>query len=207
MNLCLWAPLVVLSPALHAGFVYSGLRDIPIPATFDGVYLDLDAGTVSFSPFQGWDLNPFFGGQGISNNADFQPLRVGSGNLDAILNLPALTSVNSFSQSFSTGEGGSALNHIGSGPFQFQTDQVGYVGFRFIANGGDAPLYGWMRVVFTNNTAGALIRDWTYRDDGGPIFTGTAIPEANQALLPSLAGIALGVWCFRRSRFRQAGRR
>ena len=34
------------------------------------------------------------------------------------------------------------------------------------------PYYGWMRVIFTSSTAGALIKDWAYENSGSAIVTG-----------------------------------
>lgn len=85
-----------------AEIIYSGSRNIPIPQDFGGVFIRLTdpAGVVSSSP--GWHLNPFFGGLGIANSPDFQPVRVGTGNEDPVLALSLGTSIGS-SSTFSSG--------------------------------------------------------------------------------------------------------
>ena len=62
----------------HASVIYSFLKDFGIPTDFVGVYLDIDTGNYNYvdDPLQAdWDINPFFGGQGVANSAAFQPAR------------------------------------------------------------------------------------------------------------------------------------
>ncbi len=135
--------------------IYSSILDTAIPTTFTGVTLTIDGGTV----------NPFFGGVGVANNDLFQPVRSGTGNLDPIVNfgVGSTIDVNAF---FSTGFGGSD-SHLGSGTTSFVSGQEGYLGFKL-----NDTNYGWMRVVFTGNTSGAVIKDWAYDSSGAAIVTG-----------------------------------
>jgi hypothetical protein len=80
--------------------------------------------------------------------------------------------IDASSQFLSTGFGGSQ-DHVGS---TFTAGAEGYIGFKL--NGTD---YGWMRVVFTNNTGGALIKDWAYDNSGGSIATGNVLQSASMA--------------------------
>lgn len=141
--------------------IYSNLQDTTIPTDFTGVFLTVDGGTV----------NPFFGGVGVANDNLFQPVRDGTGNLDTIQNL-AVGSTVDVNQLFSAGYGGSQ-DHLGT---TFTAGQEGYLGFR-TGNGN----YGWMRVVFTGNTSGALIRDWAYDNSGNAINVGRIHQSAPSA--------------------------
>lgn len=147
----LLAALGLCAPA-SAETIYSNLQDTTIPTDFTGVFLTVDGGTV----------NPFFGGVGVANDNLFQPVRDGTGNLDTIQNLAVGSTVDT-SQWFSSGYGGSQ-DHLGN---TFTSGQEGYIGFK-TGNGN----YGWMRVVFTGNTSGAVIKDWAYDNAGGPIVVG-----------------------------------
>ena len=169
--------------------VYSGIKNLVIPTNFDGIYLDLDTGTVGGPELTGLDINPFFGGLGIANTANFQAVRSGTNILDPYLNLALGTSVNS-SLNYATGEGGTDRNHIGVASNQFHVSTVGYIGFRLTKNSGGAPVYGWMRVSLTANTSGALIKDWAYENNGGAILVG-AIPEPSAGLITALSGVLL----------------
>ena len=173
MKLFALTSTVLLAAALvpaRAAVIYSGLRDIGIAADISGIYLDVDTGITGNndnSPPPGWDINPFFGGVGVANSPAFQPARIGSGTADAILGLAAGATVD-VARLFSTGYGGSQT-HLGT---QFTAGQEGYLGFRFTTNAPAGPYYGWMRVVFTGNTAGAVIKDWAYENAGSAIVTG-----------------------------------
>lgn len=174
---------IVASLPSEAATIYSGLQDIVIPTSFGGLYLDLDTGATGGAAFAGWDANPFFGGAGFGNSAAFQPARVAAGNLEAVLNLGA-GSVVSSSLLFASGVGGSGNpghEHLGLGSSQFQPGTEGYLGFRFTTNGGAGPNYGWMRVVFTANAAGALVKDWAYENTAGSISTGNILQSAPSA--------------------------
>ncbi len=173
------AALLTSAPAAT---IYSNLQDIGVPTNFTGVYLDVDTGTTSTTPATGWDINPFFGGVGVANSAAFQPVRTATGNLDAVLNLAQGTMI-SGGLTYSSGFGGSGDDneHIGAGATQFQVGQEGYLGFKFMKNDGSGPYLGWMRVVFTNNTGGSMIKDWGYDDAGGSINVGRIQQSAASA--------------------------
>lgn len=157
----------------HPAVIYSDLRDLVIPTSFEGIYLDLDAGTTGTAEFTGWDINTFFGGVGVGNNTTFQPARTATGNADPILGLTVGAAMDA-ARLFSTGFGGSQT-HLGP---QFTAGLEGYLGFKFTTNAAAGPYYGWMRVVFTGNTAGALIKDWAYENGGGAIITARVTQSA-----------------------------
>ena len=155
-----------------AEIIYSGSRNIPIPQDFGGVFVRLTdpAGPV---PSEGWHVNPFFGGLGIANSPDFQPVRVGTGNEDPVLALALGARIGS-SSTFSSGWGGSGAEddsgHLGPGASQFTADQTGYMGFRLLREG--VASYGWMRLNLTANDATGRIVDWAYDPSGNSILSG-----------------------------------
>ncbi len=140
--------LVTLSLMLPAAadVIYSGYLGTPIPTDFTGVAVTVDGGSI----------NPFFGGAGVANNPAFQPVRTGTDGMASILNLAAGTTVDVSSQYFATGDGGSS-SHLGTGTGTFTAGTAGYLGM--LLSGTN---YGWMGVVFTDNTSGAMIKDWAY---------------------------------------------
>lgn len=185
------ATLLLLVPALgHAAIIYSGLQEIPIPTTFEGIYIDLDNAATISSPFPGWDINPFFGGSGIANSANFQPARTGTGNLDAIIRLNLGDPIGS-SLNYSTGFGGSGSpnSHLGAGANQFAVGVQSYMGFTFTLNDSSGPYYGWLRATLTNNVTGGFIHDWAYENSGASILAGATVPEPGRGAL-LLAGLA-----------------
>jgi len=136
----------VLVTSATAETIYSGLLDTPIALDFDGTTITINGGT----------FNPFYGGVGVANNDLLQPARVGTGNLDTILNFSVGDVIGS-NLNFSTGFGGSD-DHLGN---TFTAGQEGYLGINL--NGSQ---FGWIRVAFTANQAGAVIKDWAYDSSG-----------------------------------------
>ena len=163
--------LAVVPPA-RADVFYFGLQNISIPTTFGGVYINIDNGATSASPFTGWDINPFFGGFGIANNSAFQPVRTGTSNTSQIVNLATGATVDG-SSVYSTGFGGSTT-HIGPGANQFAPGTPGYIGFNFTTDGSLGPYYGWMRASLYANTAAGTVYDWAY-DTTSSIVTGNIV--------------------------------
>ena len=166
----------VIRHSANAAVIYSGPQNIPIPTTFDGIYLDLDTGTTSTSVITGWDVNFFFGGLGIGGSAAFQPARIGTGNMDTVLRFDLYDLIDD-TLHYSMGETGSS-DHLDA-PGNFQDGTEGYLGFRFTKNDLSGPFYGYMRLTLTANTPGALIHDWAWDDTGGFL----TIPEPDRALL------------------------
>jgi len=180
-----------------ADVIYSNLQDISIPADFDGVFLNVETGAWNndtTAPVSGWDFNPFFGGTVLWNAPDFQPVRSGTSETSAVLNLATGTTVNG-SSVFSTftqgpngqnpgGAGyGASETHVGTGTGKFVAGEEGYMGFQL--NGGN---YGYMRVVFTNNTGGALIKEWAYDNSGAAISTGNIVRTGSNVSMDTTAG-------------------
>ncbi len=177
-------PLSLLVAQSHAAIIYSGLQDFSITTTFDGIYLDVDAGTLVGIDAVGWDINPFFGGGGIANSAAFQPVRTSSALYAPVVNLAPGQKVGPTSM-FGSGFNGSGdpVSHIGNLPGQFVSGTEGYLGFKLTSNAGNGPYYGFMRVILSNTGTPGLIRDWTYNTSGSEI-TISAVPEISYSTLP-----------------------
>ena len=156
----------VIPYSAQSAIIYSGLRNIAIPTTFDGIYLDIDNGATSTSASTGWDVNFFFGGIGIGGSDAFQPARMGTGNMDTIRLFGIGDRIDN-TLSFSTGETGSS-DHLGA-LGNFKEGVEGYLGFRFIKNNLSGPFYGYMRLTLTANELGAVIHDWAWDDTGGAL--------------------------------------
>lgn len=162
----------------QAAIVYSGLKDFVITNDFSDLYLDVDAGTLVGAEAPGWDINFFFGGEGIGNSPAFQPVRISTAPDSKLVNLAPGATVGP-SSVFGTGFNGS-LTHVGNSPGKFNSGVEGYLGFRFTTNASAGPYYGWMRVVLSNTGSTGLIRDWAYDDTGSLVV----IPEVSYATLP-----------------------
>jgi MYXO-CTERM domain-containing protein len=183
--------LLFTASTAPAAVIYSGVQNILIPNTHEGVYLNIFTGATSASEPGDWNtapwMNPFFGGTAIGTSALLRPIITGA---DQIENLAIPTLINSL-KTYAAGESGSST-HIGMAANQFQIGTSGVMGFRFESGVGQPTLYGWLR--FTPDYgSGAVIRDWAYEDSGAPL----TIPEPSRALF-ALLGMASLV--FRRRR-------
>ena len=185
--------LLILALPAHSAVIYSGVQNIAIPTGFSGIYINLDNAATGTSAITGWDINPFFGGAGVANSTAFQPARLASGNLDPALRLN-LGDVVGAALTYSSGFGGSGdpVAHLGAAANQFQVGSEAYMGFRFTTDTSTGPFYGWIRVAFTNNTSGGLIKDWAY-DDTGAAITIESVPEPSRAILGLFGLLALNL--------------
>lgn len=183
---------LALAATSHAAIVASGIRDLVITNTFEGIYLDVDAGTLVPMEGTGWDLNPFFGGEGVANSPSFEPVRATVDVNSPILSLSSGQTVSGAS-TFAIGHAGSA-SHVGNGLAQFVSGSEGLFGFKFVTNASDGPYFGWMRVTFSNTNAPGMIHEWAYENSGSAISVG-AVPEPT-VLVSMLVGAA--GFCLRR---------
>jgi hypothetical protein len=190
-------PLALLVVPSQAAIIYSGLKDFTITTSYDGIYLDVDAGNLVAVEATGWDINPFFGGEGIANSPAFQPVRTSSALYAPVVNLAPGQTIGATSM-FGSGFNGSGdpVSHIGMSAGQFVSGTEGYLGFKLTTNASAGPYYGYMRVVLSNTGTTGLIRDWTY-DDSGAGITISAVPEISYASLPL---ICIGSLALRRRR-------
>lgn len=191
--------LLLIAPTANAGVMHSGIVDIPIPNTFDGIYLDIDTGLTAGNAFNGWDINFMFNGAALYTNDTFLPVKASADWDDAVLNLGFGELVAPSSQFFSSGIGASET-HLGSGASQFDFDQPGFIGFQFTPNGSESPNYGWMRVTLSDSqlSAQGIIHEWAWEDSGAAL-TVSSVPEPSSMILLSL-GTAFGLSRRRRIR-------
>jgi autotransporter-associated beta strand protein len=153
-----WTPatvMLLLAWPAAADVIYSNALNTNIPLDFTGVTINVGSGS----------LNAFFGGVGVANNVDLQPFRLGTSGDDTIINFTVGTTLNGSTTTLASPGGfGGSIDHVGS---TFTAGTEGYVGFKL--NGAN---YGWMRVVFTNNTSGAVVKDWAYDNSGAAMAVG-----------------------------------
>jgi hypothetical protein len=178
--------------ASHAGIVWSGPANVPVPFNFDGVYLNPFTGATSATQPADWNaapwLNPFFGGVDIGNDALMRPVITGA---DQVVNL-GLGETISAASTFAAGESGSTT-HVGAAANQFQLGTPGYLGFAFEPTIGGATYYGWAQIKISNTGAGTIL-GWAYDDAPGTAIRAgaTPVPEPGTALFGlALLGTAL----------------
>jgi hypothetical protein len=189
--------LAVCLPA-RAAVVYSGIQNLTVPITLDGLFLNVATGSTTGTYPADWNnkpyFNPFYGGVAVATSDLFLPVIMGA---DQLVNV-TYSSLIDDTLNYAVGESGSST-HIGAGAGQFVLNTQGYVGFEFQATVGGPTMFGWARVTFAN-TGGGTIHDWAYNDSGYGILAGTllVVPEPQRALL-IFGGLLMPVFVRRRA--------
>jgi hypothetical protein len=157
---------VVASAAQHANadIVYSGVRDLNIPSTNAGVYINVITGASSSaggSSVPGWDVNPW-----QSTALGFFNPTAPTGGVYARVTA-AVTGVSNLTPGTSIGAttlwtAGNAQT-TGTNPFVLNGDQ-NIVGFRFTNESGGTVHYGWMRIRLSGTLSAQprTVVDWAY---------------------------------------------
>ncbi len=172
--------LLAMVPLARGAVIYSGVQNLSVPQSPDGLYLNVHSGATAGGQPGSWNtspwLNPFFGGVYIATDDLLLPVITGA---DQIVNLAAGTMIDG-SSTFASAESGSTT-HLGGGPLQFQLATPGYMGFAFQQNVGGPLYYGWLQLTINNGSPG-IIHDWAYESIAG-VGIVTGIPEPGRALL------------------------
>ena len=193
------------SPA-NAALIYSGVQNVAVPVSFDGVYLRMSDGTV-----QGTDpgvtawatepwINPFFGGVYIGNSDLLRPVVLGIGaNPEQIVNLASGSTIGLGSNFVAAASG--STTHVGAAANQFQIGTPGLIGFTFKTAPASADYYGWLRLNVDNSVAGSIV-DWAYDNTAGTAVQAGVLPVPEPAEAARIALFALPAVCaiFRRRR-------
>lgn len=157
----------------QAEIVYSGTQNIAIPTNFNGVFIDVFSLQHSTTEFSGWDLNPFFGGLGIANSPDFQPVRIGTGNEDSIAPITFGSIINGsalFSSDYGMSGAEDNSGHLGPSAGQFGDGQSAYLGFQLAH--GNALFFGWIQLTLSSNGNSGVVQNWAYDNSGAAIRAG-----------------------------------
>ena len=186
---CLFLAVFSVLGAARASTTYSGVQDIPLPDTFDGIYLDFtnlnDASvfTQASSEPVNWDINFFFAGAGIANSDTFSPV-LESGLVNSPVSNRPFSSVVDLS-SVVHGDFSVSTDHIDAGGLipEFNNGTEGFIGFLIDFSGSEYA--GWMRVTLNDDGNAGTLHEWAWETtpviSAGSIVVG--IPEPSSAIL------------------------
>jgi hypothetical protein len=165
----------------EAAIIYSGLIDIPIPATTDGIYLNLHTGATSTTGFAGFDFSPYKNTAGL---VFFSPSRA-EGTL-AESSAPGSPARRLTGSEF-IGAGGTYNGGQAPGTAFFSGGSAS-VGIRFFNEATGMINYGWVRLTTTSgNGFPATIRDYAYENSGAGISTGPLTPPPPFGIINALS--------------------
>ena len=193
----------VTSGGADAAIVYSGIKNIALPATSEGVYLDLITGANGALPSSapGWQINPwgttglrfgtnypvpdayFVGNGSNSSGGTAVNLAVGSTiSFDgtSVNNASSMSTAYKWSYSASAAAFGTAAG-------QWKLNSDNYLGVLSLEGDGSV-LKAWVRVAVGSTNLERTIVDWAYELDGGALTVG-AVPAPGAAVLLALAGV------------------
>ena len=174
----------------NATVIYSEVINLPIPATIDGVYMNVQTGAWSSTTTTpaGWDVNPY----GTSTTAVSLFAATGTG----YMRNPGTTATAATRLEAGTVVGASAFFYgnssatIGSGIGQWSANSSGYFGFKFTA-ADTATHYGWMQLSIGSNAGTRTIVRYAWEDVANTSLTvGVPIPAPGAVALLGLAGFA-----------------
>jgi hypothetical protein len=193
LGLCAAALAGIAAPVSDANaVVVTFSTPIPVPATFEGVYINLlngvNAPTTAGAP--GWDFGPwgtstlnFFwasasgaGGVGGTTYTDLAPGAVVSGASTFLASAQAAATV------------------------AFQAAGTHTLGFKFFNESTSTLNFGYLSMTTTGPSGfPATINGWSFENSGGAI-TVAAVPEASTTAMFSLGALALGAMNLRKLR-------
>ena len=170
----------------NATVVYSDVINLPIPATIDGVYMNVQTGAWSSTTTTpaGWDVNPY----GTSTTAVSLFAATGTG----YMRNPGTTATAATRLDVGTVVGSSAFFYgnssatMGSGTGQWAANSSGYFGFKFTAADA-ATHYGWMQLSIGANAGTRTIVRYAWEDVANTSLT---VPAPGAVALLGLAGFA-----------------
>jgi len=178
----------------NAGFVYSGVVSIEIPASGEGLFLDINTGSFGSSrdAIAGWDLNIYgVGTMLMAGQGGFAFMSERGSSESLIDNLDFREAIGS-QASFQSGPLG--IETAGSAAFHFNSSQ-NLIGFRFSDGATGGYNYGWMRLQLAGEDFGQPKAIFEYLWESTPgtwTYAGVIPAPAAIAMLAGLPLLPLG---------------
>ncbi len=188
------AAAAVVVGSANAAIVWSGVVNLEIQSTTNGLYLNVITGANNLpggtggSTVAGWDINPW----SSTTLNFFNPSNPTGGvymrasGTSGVSNLAAGTEIGAASTwSFGTAQS------TGANAFVLNSDD-NLVGFRFLNEAAGTIHYGWFRVSLGATLAAQprILVEYAYESDAGVSIQAGAIPAPGAIALLGLAGLA-----------------
>jgi hypothetical protein len=179
--------LSFLTNGATAAIIYSGPLNIPIPYTFDGIYVNpLTMATTTTEPAS-YNSSPWFnfgfGGVDISNGDLLTPVVLPGEVVEKLVPLSLVDNSRSFTLAASA-----SSTHMGAAATQFQSNVPGYMGFSFKPTAGGPTHYGWSQVILKDDGSPGTIVAWAYDDTPATAIPVGVVPEPGTSVLVACFG-------------------
>jgi len=188
--LAVGAAFVGAEQRADAYIVWSGIVNINIPSSVDGVYLNVITGQSgsSGSSVSGWDVNPYGGSNLQFFSSGGGGYMRGLGSSTTLVDNLAFNTVIGASQAFGSGTGG--VETTGATAFNPNSSQ-NLVGFRFVNEATGGTHYGWMRIQLWSGPGiqPRAIVEYAYESVAGASINAGVIPAPGAMALLGAAGL------------------
>ncbi len=179
------AAVAVSATHASAAVVHWSDANLVIPATFAGLYINVETRTTgSDKSLAGWDINPY----GSGSILWFSPTGEG------VLQLPEYTGASSLALGYVVDAGGTFLDDTTSEFVEgfdgfWQYNASNYFGFSFTASDGELH-YAWGRMIVGASESDRVIAEFAYESEAGVGIAVGAVPAPSALAILALAGCA-----------------
>jgi hypothetical protein len=186
-------------PEANAQIVYSGVRNINVPATTAGIYINMVTGAFgTAAATTGWDINPWATGTGAAAAWRFFPNANGT-NPDGGVVVSAGTAVLSLALGTLVGP----ASTFGIGSANVPPSGTSFFGIRLFNEATSTTHFGWVQVLLPANSGTGLtpgtVIDWAFESAPNTGIAVGAVPEpSTYALFGVVAAGAMGLRAWRR---------
>lgn len=173
-----------------AAVVWSGVVNINIPTSVDGVYVNVVTGQsgASGTGVSGWDINPYgTTSMGFYGNTGGGFMRDGGSSPTLVDNLAFMEIIGT---SATFGSGTLGVESTGATAMNLNSSE-NLVGFQFLNESTGQIHFGWMRIQFTGTSFSQprAIVEYAYEDTAGASIQAGVIPAPGALALIGAAGL------------------
>jgi len=193
-HLALAAVATAAISSANAQIVHSGIVNLSVPATTNGLYLNVVTGATNLpaggsgATVPGWDINPWSTGFGL-----FSPGNPTGGAY--VITAPSTAANMAFGALISAantyGSNTSATTAPATAQWILNSDQ-NLVGFRFRNEANNQIHYGWARFSFGGTVATRSLVEYAYDATAGAAIGAGVVPAPSAMALLGLGGLVAG---------------
>lgn len=176
----------------NAQIVHSGIVNLTVPATTNGLYLNVVTGATNLpagtggTTVPGWDINPW----SSTGFALFSPSNPAGGAY--VVTAPGAGANLAFNATIGAGSTYGSGSTANNSQWNLNSDQ-NLVGFRFFNEANSQIHYGWARFSFGSNlTAGRTLVEYAFDATPGASIGAGVIPAPSAMALLGLGGLVAG---------------